>query len=252
MRALSGGSGGGARPTLATMLRFAIGVSMLGGCLGTDAASDAADVRVGWAESSARYDAAPGVDTASPLVGDGVTVPPDRAIVRANVRVKAESYTGASESVDAVARTIVDALSSAEGCSGALVDRQPPRRESDDWYGAFSVRVDADVRSVEDVHERAQRIDRCIGQFHEVAKDERLAGGAIAVGQPAWVVDDPSRHRAALVEQRFAELRAMEVAPDRPTQFHPEALTCTSKGTIAAARTSVSGVTLVLDFTCTP
>jgi hypothetical protein len=234
------------------MWRFAIGVSMLGGCLGTDVASGPADVRVGWSESSARYDAAPGVDTATLLVGDGVTVPPDRAIVRADIRVKAESYTSASESVDAAARTIVDALSSSEGCTGALVDRQPPRSESDDWIGSFSVRVDADVRGLEDVHERAQRIDHCIGQFHGVAEDARLAGGAIAVGQPAWIVDDPSLHRAALVEQRFAVLRAMEAAPDRPMQFHPEAVTCTSKGTIAPTRASVSGVTLVLDFACTP
>jgi hypothetical protein len=176
-------------------------------------------------------------------------VPPERAILRADLQLARASSDEATSASIAARRTLVQLFDEAEHCEARVIDIGPTTRVAwDDWSASSLLRVDIDLRGAEDVETRSARTEACTAVFFR--EEPELENVHVRIGTPLLTIDDPSSHRAALLERELARLRAVAAQPNTPAQFSAETLECTSTGEVRIVDRTLSGVALAVDLSC--
>ena len=179
-----------------------------------------------------------------------VWVAPDRALVSLEGRVEASSRAAALERVRATA----DALrvrGEGEGCTTSIWSFGPIAGHGEAHTASATLRLDIDLRGLSTPADRQARVEACLAPLYDLPADS-FEGLHLRIGEPRLTIDDPSAHRARLLERRFAALRAVEAMADAPAQFRARGLRCTSSGQVSITQRSLSGVRLDVDFACSP
>lgn len=178
-------------------------------------------------------------------------VPPDRAIVPLHARVPSETRAGAVERVRQIAEELRRRASSAPGCETTIHSLGHPEGGGDRYSASATLRMDVDLRGLDTPLARHERIEGCLAPLYDLPRSP-FQGLELAVGEPRLTIDDPSAHRARLLEQRFAELSAVAALEAAPPQFSAARLACTSSGQVSIVERSLSGLRLAVDFSCAP
>lgn len=177
------------------------------------------------------------------------TVPPERAILRADLQLARASSDEATSASIAARRTLVRLFDEAEHCEARVVDVGPTTRIAwDDWSASSLLRIDIDLRGADDVETRSARIEACTAVFFR--EHSELENVHVRIGTPLLTIGDPSSHREALLERELARLRAVAAQPNAPAQFSADSLDCTSTGEVHIVDRTLSGVALAVDLDC--
>jgi hypothetical protein len=178
------------------------------------------------------------------------TVAPDRALVSLEMTVEATSRAAALEQVRAKADAL-RARGEGEGCSTSIWSFGPIQGHGEEHTASATLRLDVDLRGLTSPADRHTRIEACLAPLYDLPADT-FEGVHLRIGEPRVTIDDPSAHRARLLERRFEALRAVEAMAGAPAQFRATGLRCTSSGQVSITHRSLSGVRLAVDFACSP
>lgn len=233
------------RAALATVTGLALGFALACGVIGSGPDS-LVDYR------SSAYTPPSGAD-AYPALDRAYRVPPDRASVAVTLQVREPEAAAAGSQLTSEIAAVTKGAG--DRCTAALQDASPPTPAgSAEWSASAEVRVDIDLKGLPTVEERRAKIDACLAGIDPlVTRDEwkKVAAGERQVQRSAPVlsVDDPTRHRDALLDRARAELTWAAAAAGAP-QLHPEDLRCVPDGIVHAGDARLSGVVLTLGMTC--
>jgi len=179
-----------------------------------------------------------------------IWVAPDRALVSLESSIEATSRAAALERVRATADAL-RARGEGEGCAASIWSFGPIAGHGEAHIASATLRLDIDLRGLATPADRQARIEACLAPLYDLPADT-FEGLHLRIGEARVTVDDPSAHRARLLERRFAELRAVEAMADAPAQFRATGLRCTSSGQVSITQRTLSGVRLEVDFACRP
>lgn len=179
-----------------------------------------------------------------------ISVAPDRALVSLESTVEAITRAAALERVRATAEAL-RTRGEGEGCTTSIWSFGPIAGHGESHTASATLRLDVDLRGLSTPADRQARIEACLAPLYDLPADT-FEGLHLRIGEPRVTIDDPSAHRARLLERRFAELRAVEAMAGAPAQFRATGLRCTSSGQVSITQRSLSGVRLAVDFQCRP
>lgn len=260
----------GVAPTLASMthpsvrtghrpllIGLTIGVSLCTGCFGRRSAEPGPDVDFGQPQRdysiSKRGGGDPQPETSTLEAHALLAVPPDRALVRVDVSMKAEAYAGARTDTQSVAQQVVDKIAAVDGCTASIEESMTPHATgTKEWTGSAIVRLDASLEGLNSLGERTARVDACVEPLHSLreAGGETMDRAEIRVGAPWYTLDQPSQHRTALLRAALAPLAEVAELEDTPPQFDALATKCTSEGRVSIVDRSATEIGLTVDLTC--
>lgn len=185
----------------------------------------------------------------------GIVVPPDRALVRIELEVRADSYAAAGDRIREAGRVVIDRLVAEDGCKAVVVDypAAAPAAQSS-WRTQAVVELDIDLGGKGALDQRMEQVESCMSRFEGLDSDKEgpLAGVDVRVSAPLVTVDDLDQHRQDLLQRRFAVLEEVALAQGQPPQFDAGATRCTSTGEVSIAQRSLAGVRVVVDLRCEP
>lgn len=182
-----------------------------------------------------------------------LTVPPDRALVRIDIAMRADSYAAARKDVGDVAKDLVERIAAVEGCEARIEESSTPRAQGrEQWLGRSVLRLDAALTDRASLEDRTARVDACVEPLHALreAGGETMDRAEISVGEPWYTVDRPGQHRTALLQAALVPLEEVAALEGTPPQFDARLTRCTSSGHVSITQRSASGVGLTVDFTC--
>lgn len=197
-----------------------------------------------------REGGSPAPDVGALEGGGAMVVPPDRALVRVDATVAAASPSAVTARVRAAAAQLADGLSEENACAATIADYAVPWRADERWHARVSLRLDVPLRGASDVGERLARLERCMRRFETLGPSLRDA--ELSVSDPLVTVDDPGRHRTALLARAMGPLHEVAAIAGTPAAFAADAMQCTSRGQVSIVGRALSGVALQVDLDCRP
>lgn len=203
-----------------------------------------------WDYSRGAGPTAPDPAMFEPDLHGAITVPPDRALVTLQAAVQGDSRGAVVQRVRQVASALRGRASSNEGCEASIWSFGNTEGRGERFTSSATLRMDVDLRGLATPVDRHERIESCLAPLYDLPAT--FGGLELAVGEPRLTIDDPSAHRARLLERRFAELSAVAATADTPPQFRAARLSCTSSGAVTIEQRSLSGIRLTVDFACAP
>jgi hypothetical protein len=197
-----------------------------------------------------------GDPTAYGAMDQAYRVPPDRAVVRVDAVVTADTAALATKELRARIATI-EAAAGEERCQAQLLDYGPPVPYGDGWRGNAEVRVDMLLAALDGVPARMDALDACLARLRPVVTSD---DGVDLPGKDGrvWVqhshasellVDDPGQHAEALLARRARSLSVLANDGAAP-QLAPEDLRCTATGGVGYGERRLAGVELILGMNC--
>ncbi|HJL14460.1 MAG TPA: SIMPL domain-containing protein [Sandaracinaceae bacterium LLY-WYZ-13_1] len=200
--------------------------------------------------SRSRTSAAPDVGPLEAELHDRFVVPPDRALVRVDATVRAPTRVAVVGRVRDVAAELTETLGAGDACDAAVHDYGAVRRGDERWTARATLRLDVPLGDLEDAGARLARVEACMQRFEALGPS--LRGVELAVSDARPTIDDPGRHRAALLQRALAPLHEVAAVEGPPAAFAPGGLSCTSRGEVTIAARSLHGIALRVDLSCRP
>lgn len=183
-----------------------------------------------------------------------VVVAPERALLPVDVVVTHQSYSQVSSELRR-ARAEIQGLLGPHATLRTKDYSAPTSNDGSSYYGQINLEVEVDLRGLEDIDARMDRLDAVLGrvlqQIHRqapVRKKWTPKNSAAPQHGNLWfdVYDLPS-HRPALLTKLAERLAGLPEASGSP-QWRPQELACVSTGEISVRGRKLSGITLQLDL----
>ena len=183
-------------------------------------------------------------------------VPPDRAVVRLEVVVTAETPELTAKELRARI-SATEAAAAEERCQARLMDYSPSVPYGQGWRGNAELRVDVLLTGLDGVTARMDALDACLDSLRPLVTSDE---GAV-IGEDkgkVWLehslitellVDDPHQHAPELLARRAGRLKAV-ASEDGAPQLAPEDLRCTATGDVTYGARRLAGVELILGMSC--
>lgn len=185
-----------------------------------------------------------------------IEVPPDRGAVPVGIKAHGASFDAAAEQMTK-AFTDLKKIGTAPNCGFKISHYNVPSKSGEQWKVSGSAEITVDVAG-QDPDARITRANACFKALREyIAGLPKYDSGSPAgfdVSEAAigpgeiWAVENLEKHRAALVTQADARLKAVAAA-DAKMWDHGD-VQCTSAGIITVAQTNSHFVTLQLEMLC--
>jgi hypothetical protein len=186
-------------------------------------------------------------DATLPIGPTDLVVPPDRVVLEVHLRSFSTSPSATSESIRLAAASLAAKLSRPADCRANVTNYGALEKHGDErWLGTATLELEADLREVSTVDARLMRVERCLTALEEASLEE----AEVRVGPPHFTVDDPARHRAALLAHALRPLGEVAEVRALPPQFDPLATRCTSTGNVTITERRMRGVRLSIDLSC--
>ena len=183
-----------------------------------------------------------------------VVVAPERALLPVDVIVTHQSYSQVASELRR-ARAELEGLLGPHATLRTTDYSAPTSQDGSSYHGVINLEVEADLRGLESVDARMDRIDAVLGRvLQEIHREAPLRkkwtpknSAAPQHGNLWFDVYDLPSHRPALLGKLAERLTGLPEASTSP-QWRPEELACVSTGEISVRGRKLSGITLLLDL----
>ena len=194
---------------------------------------------------------------------DRFMVPPEIAIVQANIRATDKSFAKTFELIDANTDRLIQSINNTDGCRADILDYQHSEEASsnrgydpenfDDLVYTSNLDLEITI-SFDDnnsVKERIKQLNNCLQAVPQL-KPENSKNSSISLNlsEPIPTVKNASEYRKQLLETKFASLQEVANLSETPSQFNASDTKCTSKGNVQIINRSLSNIELDIDFNC--
>lgn len=197
------------------------------------------------------------------LKSDRFLVPPEIAIMQANIRATNKSFTKTFELIETNTDRVIQSINNTDGCRADILNYQHSEEASsnrdygfknfDDliYTSSLDLEITISFDNNNSVKERIQQLNNCIQAVPQLTSDDSENGSiSLNLSQPIPTVKNASEYRKQLLGTKFASLQEVANLSETPSQFNASDTKCTSKGNIQIINRSLSNIELDIDFNC--
>ena len=193
---------------------------------------------------------------------DRFLVPPEIAIMQANIRATDKSFAKTFELIETNTDRVIQSINNTNGCRVDILDYQHSEEASsnrgydpknfDDlrYTSSLDLEITISFDDNNSIKERIQQLNNCIQAVPQLTSDNEDSSISLNVSKPIFTVKNASEYRKQLLETKFTRLQEVANLSETPSQFSASDTKCTSKGNVQIINRSLSNIELDIDFNC--